>query len=486
MIEKRVTGSRTTAWWAAACFVLFALFNSCSGHRAAQQMGDVLGAGQWKPSVGIAVGALRALGTDDGDINRYFAYANAVLGRPYQGYYVRPLEGWKVDARTLVTGKDVNDPAETPPVVPAAPLVPYRDFLVEYPPGFFLFAVLPALAARDTDTYRVLFSSLMALLLALGAWACARMARHLGLDEERLAKSAAITALLLGTILVRRYDAVVSLSLCVGLWGCLARRPVATGVALAVGIAAKALPLLLCPLPILYYATGRRWREATIAVAAALACGLAIDLPFAQAAGAHLFDMIAYHGERPLQIESTAGALLVAARLFDPGFAASAHTFGSANVVSRADGPLRAIAGVLPMLALAAIFIWTWLELRVAGDERTRDKLLLRATCASLVALMALGKVFSPQYLTWLVPLALLLSLEGGASRSLLLVSLGLTQLIYPLCYRIGLSESLSPWFGLLVLARNALLVTWAARLLVAAPASAAAATVAPAAAAIE
>ncbi|MSP62361.1 MAG: DUF2029 domain-containing protein [Myxococcales bacterium] len=459
---------RQAWWWSAWCFVVFGFFNSCAGHRDAQTTGDLLSSGAWTPSPGLALSALRAAGTDDGDINRYLAYANAVLGRPYQGYYVRPLEGWKVDASVLATGRDVNDPEATPPVRPDAPLVPYRDFLVEYPPGFFLFAVPPALVALDLDGYRVLFSLGMALLLTAALAACARIARQVAPEvAPSLVPWATGMVLALGTIAVRRYDAVVALSLCALALFCLARRPALAGIAFGIGVAAKGLPLLLAPLPILFWASRRRWRELWIASLAACLVGLLIGLPFARAAGAQMLDLFAYHGQRPLQVESTGGALLILGRWFAPSSATLSQTYGSANVVAGWDGPLRVAAGLLPFAALAGVSAWSWWRMRQAANDRAAAAALLRGLCAALVGLMALGKVFSPQYLTWLLPLGVLVSLlDGRRARVLLLIAFALTQIIYPFAYRFGLANALHPAFGLLVLARNGLLLAWAAWLL--------------------
>ena len=55
---------------------------------------------------------------DDGDINRYFAYAEATLGRPYSLYFVRPP-----GAAGLQSARDFSRVA-----TPAQPLVPWRDF----------------------------------------------------------------------------------------------------------------------------------------------------------------------------------------------------------------------------------------------------------------------------------------------------------------------------------------------------------------------
>src|SRR5262249_16907845 len=80
---------------------------------------------------------------------------------------------------------------------------------------------------------------------------------------------------------------------------------------------------------------------------------------------------------------------------------------------------------------------------------------------ATLVVLMATGKVFSPQYLIWLLPLGLLVSIErGGSLPFLFIVVMALTQLIFPFSY--GSLHALRPWACALVLLRTGLLLYWA------------------------
>ena len=451
--------------WAAWLAVVLGLFNSCAGHRECRESGKWLEAGGWAPTPATGIRALRALGTDDADIQRYHAYANAVLGLPYQATFVRPLEGWKVDERLIEAAGDAVDPEVVPPLVPARPLVPYRDFLVEYPPGFFLFVVPPALVARGMDSYFFVFSAFMGLLLTAALALLWDAAKRIAPGRATaLLFFAATAALAVGPIVVRRYDAVVSLSLCLLLWGCVTRRAWGAGLGLGLGVAAKGMPLLLAPVLLAYFLAENRRRDALWTALIAGGIGVAAVVPFAASAGVHMLDMFAYHGQRPLQIESTGGALLVLGRLFDPAFAAASQTYGSMNVVSRWDGPLRVFASAAPVAALAAVTYLGWREMRRKPTPAGRDRALLRASCAALAFFMVLGKVFSPQYLTWLIPLGMLASLVDGktAPRRTLLGALVLTQVIWPTCYSIKLASNLSPLFGALVLARNALVFAWA------------------------
>ena len=83
------------------------------------------------------------------DLTRYRAYSNAALGFPYLSYYVRTEAAWR---RVFLAGEHLPD-EPSPTVTPDHALKPYRDFLVEYPPGFFLAAIPPALVTRSEIAY---------------------------------------------------------------------------------------------------------------------------------------------------------------------------------------------------------------------------------------------------------------------------------------------------------------------------------------------
>jgi len=76
---------------------------------------------------------------------RYFAYAEAARGRSYASYFVRTAEDW----RKAFAAAEPYRPDAWPDVIPKQALVPYRDYLVEYPPGFFLAALPPSWVAHD-------------------------------------------------------------------------------------------------------------------------------------------------------------------------------------------------------------------------------------------------------------------------------------------------------------------------------------------------
>jgi hypothetical protein len=444
-------GNRSSLWaiWA---FVAFVVLNIQARPNAEIAATD-------HPAPGL--GALLVLLRDDGDTRRYFAYASAMLGRPYDGFYVR-------------SGADASDTqtAHHELITPDGPLIPWRDFEVEYPPGVLIAALPPCLLTSDFPLYHFLFSLEMELMLTAAAALGVASADRLrpGLGDAALGFSV-IMLVGLGVIAARRYDALVALTLAGAVHGLVARRAAVSGLALAVGIVAKGAPVLLAPIGALqlFVAEGKRsLARATVAGGVTLALGLALYLWIA---GAHALDALAYHADRPIQIESPYGAVLLIAHYFDPGLLKVVHTFGSHNISAPFEPPLRKLAFVLSMAALLGVYL-TYARgmlspaLREPDAAYERAKLTLACGSAALIAFIVLGKVFSPQYLTWLMPLgALSASMSSERSRALLFVGVAAAQLEYPFLYQTA-GPFAQPLLGGLALIRAALLIAAAVSLI--------------------
>jgi len=102
---------------------------------------------------------------------------------------------------------------------------------------------------------------------------------------------------------------------------------------------------------------------------------------------------------------------------------------GSQNLVGSLPRVLGAASSAL--LALALVGIWIAAARGPATSER-----LVRWSAASVVAFVALGKVLSPQFMIWLLPLVPLVGGRRGLAASALLgLSLLLTQVWFPIRY---------------------------------------------------
>ena len=289
-----------------------------------------------------------------------------------------------------------------------------------------------------------------------------RAAAALDAPPRRLLAAAVAVGLFplaLGTVVLTRYDLWPALLTAAALAAVLGGRERLGLALLGIAVAAKIYPLVLLPPLLVYVARRRGRREAGITLGAFAAALAVIVVPFALIAPEGLVDSVERQLGRPLQIESLGASLLLAAKqlgLYDP-VVVSSH--GSQNL----DGSLPdALAGGQTVLQAAALIaVWILFARGPATPER-----LVAACAASVVVFVAFGKVLSPQFLIWLVPVALLLGGAIGVAAGVLFGAvLVTTQLWFPSRY--WDLVDLQP-VGWLALVRNVLLVALAVVLVVA------------------
>jgi hypothetical protein len=397
---------------------------------------------------------LRGYPADDGDIRRAWAYARATLGRSYSGFYVRTPAAW----REAFARGDLGAPEAWPDVTPPAPLRPWRDFLVEYPPGFFLAALPPALLARTGEEYRTLFALEMATCTLLGLLIAERLRRR---ASDAAAPSAlrwgALFAFLVGIVVTHRTDALVLLELAALLWVVVDGRLGLAGALTALLVWTKGIPAAPGLFLILPWIAARRWGDVGRWALAGLTAGVVLFLPVLALAGAPLLEAVRYQSERPVQVESTAAALLGLVRVVAPGIGGPVQSHGSTGVVGPGAGPIAEGCQLLLLVGLGAV---AWRGRRAADVGG-----LALLAMAPLVLWMTLGRVFSPQFLVWVLPLAALAgALRGRRALAAFAVICALSQAVYPGAYES--LKDLAPWACALVLIRNLSLLGWTLALL--------------------
>jgi uncharacterized membrane protein len=307
--------------------------------------------------------------------------------------------------------------------------VPYRDFAVEYPPGALPVFVAPAPFADYASAFGWLMAACGVVLVFVVAQVRARAAFFV-----------ALAPVLAGSLILTRFDLWPALLATAALAALAAERHRLGWALLGAAVAAKLWPLVLVPLGIAW--SVRRGRPR--APLAGLAVVAVVFLPFALLAPHGLWESLYGQASRPLQIESLGASILTSA-----GHPQVTTTHGSQNIAGH-----DAIATVFAVLQAAAL-IGLWAAF--ARGPATRDR-LLRYSAASVCAFVVFGKVLSPQFLLWLIPLVpLVRGRRGDAATVTLAAALVLTQVWFPERYwRYADSFHLSG----VVLARNlALLV---------------------------
>jgi Glycosyltransferase family 87 len=319
--------------------------------------------------------------------------------------------------------------------------VPYQDFSVEYPPFALLPIVLPALInfglkhQHDYEGYFKIFVLQNVILTVLTGFVTFKIAAWKSLQSsgQALKLYILLTASLLAVVL-QRYDAFPTLLTALSVWALISDRPLLSGAALGFSIAAKIYPIVLIPVLGLYWVIRRRYFDA---LKIGIGCLVAIALVFLPSIPLEfntLFSFLTYHKLRGLQMETLPAGLLFIAQKLKLTTLGIEFNYGAMHLKS----PIAtATLAWLPLifLLLYAIAIWGYFKRSQLERKASSayDQSLINCVFLVLLVFIISNKVFSPQYLIWLIPFAACLPIRQA---SLFLGICILSTLIFPLMYR--------------------------------------------------
>ncbi len=313
----------------------------------------------------------------------------------------------------------------------ALALPPFHMLPLEYPPLTLVIFSLSLLA--PLPYYQLVFAMWMALTSVLIYWLLLRFGP----------RGAALTFALFALVgawatAEGRFDLVPAALTLLCVLAAERKHWTAAYIALAFGTLLKIYPLL------------GHWRWKNSLVFFGILIGVTALFALLDFQGA-VVSQLSYFAHRPVQIESSGSTILwIAAQFGHPAHVE--FTFGSLNIVSALGNSVSLF--FLAAFVLGYLYV-TWLQWRGKLD-------LVQSFIALLLVFMATGKVFSPQYLIWLMPLlAYSNALDGFWLLFWGSISL-LTTIIYPYLYTRTpniLAVQFVPGFVQAVAVRDALFV---------------------------
>ena len=295
----------------------------------------------------------------------------------------------------------------------------FRALPVEYPPLsllVFTLSVLPPI-----QDFASVYATWMAIIFVAGYFAFRRF------SSPSRATAYAVYLLLGATgALLGRYDLIPALLTVAALWAANRRRFMLAYLLLTVGALLKLYPLVLVPLLLIehwrFLVTHQRPWRAPLAKGVAMVAGL-VAASFAVGfalAGWNSLSTFAYASGRPLQVESF-GATLLWLGSFAGFPSVTEHGWNSYNLVGPLDG------GIIALLSASGLAALGWIYWRAWRGQLELGRAFLAVVCVTLLS----SKVFSPQYLIWVLPLVV----ETEGIDILWLLICGCTTVIFPILY---------------------------------------------------
>jgi hypothetical protein len=332
--------------------------------------------------------------------------------------------------------------------------LPYRDVFFEYPPLAAPVIALPGVVGTGAEAFRWAFAGWTLLMAVAVVLLCGALAARTGGSARRALFAAALMPLACGAMVRTHFDLAPAALVLAALLLIVSERPRLGLAVLGAGVATKGFPLVVAPVALAWLAARGERRAAVDGALACAAVVAAVTLAAVAVSADGFADAVRYQVDRPVQVESVPASVLLGLDAAGLGEARSVNSHRSDGLVHPADG---AVSGAFLAALLGAVALLSLAAARTARDRGAERNVVL-ASLAAVLAFAALGRVLSPQFLIWTVPLAALaFAWRMHALAAAVAGAIVLTQLEFPARYfDVVAREPFAVW---LVAARNAALL---------------------------
>lgn len=314
----------------------------------------------------------------------------------------------------------------------------------EYPPLAMVFFAIPRVFGSSPWGYETAYVAMMWAFMVLGLLMADRTARDLGYSRGRAMGLYSLIVLLLLEFVLDRFDMIVAVFVIASLMFFAEGRSRMSFLMLAIATLLKVVPAVLFPvLLIALIAQGRR-RDAFEGAAVYIMAGAVVMAVFWLIEPDSVTSFLDYNSDRPLQIESVAASFLYPlsmAGVSDMWIQSADEEGSHLSDNLRGSLPDDVASVLLPVTCVAVVAVWAL----YAWRERRRPSggigAMALACLAAMLMFLVTNKVFSSQYLLWLVGPVLLVLMTSGKreGRTVLRLTVAvivLTQLNF--AYNVG------------------------------------------------
>ncbi len=341
-------------------------------------------------------------------------------------------------------------------------LLPYKDFVFEFPPFALIFFTIPGLFTSDQNTYALLFGIMVIIAIAVAMYYVQRICGRIGIN--RTATTIIFIVLILIYFPVRKYDVFPMCLTIVAIFYFIERR-----FGLAYGLAAMATLTKIYPgLIILLFLTinlteHRDDRLKNIAVGLisciAIAALAFIPLLVAGVSPAEALSFLSFHSDRGFQNESLFAVFVASLSMLGLTESHIVFEHDAYDIVGPLTDAVMPYWTAITIVAILSVLFVTarYVMKRHVSEAGWNERSLIVMSLAIIMIFLLVNKVFSTQYLVWIFPMMVCIPLmcKEHLSRTIALVILivGLST-TYLLC------ESNSSAFVVLNIVRDIMLIS--------------------------
>jgi len=333
---------------------------------------------------------------------------------------------------------------------------PYADTLahgsvpeMEYPQFALVFMAIPRVFASTPFGYNIAFVAEVFVFFMIGLIVTGKLAKRYYQSQRKIMLIYTILMLLMFEFVVDRYDIFPAVLTLTSLYCFVTKKYAWAFLLLSIATMTKLYPAVLFPIYLFPFIINRDWSNALKSAGVFVVVAILIILPFYILDSGSAFHFLTYHMDRPLQIESTPSAIISVGSILGLTNTSIGYGYGSDNLVGSWPDAVTPYMTYLMLLAIIAIYVmyaYLLLRLRKEGQDNENNRMILLGGAAllSILAFIIFGKVFSSQYLIWIIPFIafmMMTSIDHTSKLHIMIlsgVSIALTQLNFAV--NIGIS----------------------------------------------
>ncbi len=284
------------------------------------------------------------------------------------------------------------------------PYIPYEELRWEYPPLSYIFMVIPRLFTSNVATYEVLYSFQVMFVLLIGLVLIRKFAKMYDKNPFFGMLGYAVSVYLLDYFIFDRFDIMVAVISMAAVYFFVQRRYTWATVLLVFGLFIKLYPALLLPIFLIPFISKGDYRTPLKQFLVFSILSVILIAPFIIIAPDTVWTFMSYHGDRGLQIESVAASFVLLAEIFGLTQTFTNNSFGSFNIGGGCADDVAAIMMPVMFIAIVAVYVLFFIQCRRTSDEDCTRSVVM-ASFIVVMMFVALNKVFSAQYVIWVMML---------------------------------------------------------------------------------
>ncbi len=319
--------------------------------------------------------------------------------------------------------------------------MPYSDMQFEYPPFAIVFFVIPGLVSWDISSYRAAFAVLVYIALFFLIYYSYKIADKCSMERWKVNLLIILLVVVGSFFIVSKYDIFPATMIIISLWLYMEKKYTLAFIVMALACMTKVYPAIFLIAMLIPFSVRREWKGFFLGLFIFAAVCVIVELPFLINDPSTAFAYLSYHSDRGLQIEAVVSSFIMVPSLFIPSDISIINNYGSHNLTGVLPD---SIAPYMNMIMAASLLIFAFVMMyRINRSERAKENAfsIVGAMCLAMTLIFILfSKVYSAQYIIWIIPLMLfvLLPFIGKVHKrelTLLLVPFLIFTVLSYICY---------------------------------------------------